>query len=167
MGVYCLYCETGRENRVGEGLTRSGFRVIPSLVELVIVKNKKSSHVVRQLLPGYVFFESEAALRAGDWATIKQDKHIYRPLSYVDGSKELRGDDLLFVELLERKRGLLGISKAIAEGTRVKIIDGPLKELEGKIIKVNRKRRCAEVAIESVGVVHRIWLSYELIKIHD
>jgi transcription antitermination factor NusG len=65
---------------------------------------------------------------------------------------------------LLRQNGKFGISKAVLEGTKVKIIDGPLKELEGKIIKVNKRRKCAEIEIETFGTINKIWLAYELIE---
>jgi transcription antitermination factor NusG len=102
-----------------------------------------------------------------DWKRIYGDEHIYKALNYADGTRELRGNDLRFALMLKRRNGRLAVSKAVQEGTKIKIIDGPLKELEGRIIKVNKRRNCAEIEIDTSGIINRIWLGFEMIKGED
>jgi transcriptional antiterminator NusG len=128
------------------------------------VKNGISRTVIRQLLPGYVFFSSENPLNSLEWKQLSDEDYIYKPLSYGDGTKELSGSDLSFVQLLLRNNGLLDISKAVTEGSKARIIDGPLKELEGQIVKVNKRRRCAELEVDAMGIIGKVWLSFELLE---
>ncbi len=58
----------------------------------------------------------------------------------MDNTKKLRGHDLEFIQWLKRQNGMIGISKAIQIGTKIKIIDGPLKKYEGNIIKINKRQ---------------------------
>jgi transcriptional antiterminator NusG len=164
MAVYCLWCETGCENRVGAGLERLGCRVIPAKSEELVVHRGISKKVWRQLLPGYVLFESSEPLNPLAWKRIYEDEHIYKALDYADGTRELMGNDLRFALMLKRRNGRLAVSKAVRTGTKIKIIDGPLKELEGKIIKVNKRRNCAEIEINASGIINRMWLGFEMIK---
>jgi transcriptional antiterminator NusG len=161
---YCLYCESGQERKVNASLEKLAFRIIPALAEQIVVRGGVSKKVTRHLLPGYVFFESEEPVRTAQWKELCESAHVYRPLGYSNGSKELMGSDIFFIQLLLRRQGKLEVSKAVEEGSRVKIIEGPLKELEGNIIKLNKNRRCAEVEIESFGIVHKVWLSYEVVE---
>jgi transcriptional antiterminator NusG len=164
MAVYCLWCETGCENRVGAGLEKLGCRVIPAKSEELVVHRGISKKVWRQLLPGYVLFESGEPLSPLTWKRIFGDEHIYKALNYTDGTRELRGNDLHFVRMLAKRYGRLPISKAIAEGTKIKIVEGPLKELEGRIIKVNKRRRCAEIEIDTGGMINKIWLGFQFVE---
>jgi transcription antitermination factor NusG len=77
----------------------------------------------------------------------------------------MRGSDLKFIQWLLRKNGVFEISKAIQEGSWVKIVSGPLQKYGGKIIRLNKKRHCAEIEIETFGTINKVWLSYELIEI--
>jgi len=146
---------------VEAGLTRAGYRVIPSRVLVNTVR--PGGVLVREeqaLLPGYVFLESPGE---PDWRVIRQQGDVLKPLAYADGTQALRGRDLAFVRFLEGSGGFLGLSRAVQEGTRIRVLDGPLKAWEGSIIRVNRRRQAAEVRIDGEGIVHTIWLPYEVL----
>lgn len=49
-------------------------------------------------------------------------------------------------------------------GKKIKIMEGPLKELEGKIVKINKKQKCAGIKIDGEKINNIIWLSYEIIE---
>jgi hypothetical protein len=91
-----------------------------------------------------------------------QHEDVYYPVIYGDGSICLRGHDLAFVQWLFRKDGYLEILKAVDDGIWVQIDEEALKEIGARVVGVNRKRQCAEVEIEALGKLHRMWLSYEL-----
>ena len=48
-------------------------------------------------------------------------------------------------------------------GNKIKIMEGPLKEWEGQIVKINKRQKCACVKIDGDGLKNTIWLSYEII----
>jgi len=167
VSVYCLFCKTGREADVAAALARAGFRAFGSEV---VVNNPRPGRVMlherRVLLPGYVFLESAAE---PDWKAMRASADpraadIIRVLSYGDGSMALRGRDLEFASFLRLHGGLIGLSRAAREGTRVRVIDGPLKRYEGSIVRVNSRRQSAEVRIDEAGIVRTIWLGYELVE---
>jgi transcription antitermination factor NusG len=53
----------------------------------------------------------------------------------------LRGEDLEFARRIQRRNGVIESSKAIREGTKIRIISGHLADYEGKIIKINKHDR--------------------------
>lgn len=161
IGIYCLFCRTGAEKEVETKLQSLGFTTISSVVERIVVKDGKTTRVLRPLLPSYVFLESS---QEPNWKEICEDKTILYPLRYSDDTTRLRGKDLDFIHWLQGKKEPLKISSAIQKGTYIKIIDGPLKEIKGRIRKFNKARRCAEVEIETDGFFNKVWLSYELIQ---
>ena len=158
--VYCIYCETSKENMVEALLQGLGYDVISALVERNTVKNKKMVKEFRSIIPGYVFFENGYE---PDWNEISKIKYVYYPLHYSDKSKGLKENDLHFIKWLKNNNGIIKISTAMEIGKKIKIMEGPLKELEGKIVKINKKQKCAGIKIEGENINAIIWLSYELI----
>ena len=73
-------------------------------------------------------------------------------------------NDLDFVKWLKGFNGKIKTSKAVEIGKKIKIIEGPLTDLEGKIVKINKKQKCVGIKIEGEGINNIVWLSYELIK---
>jgi transcriptional antiterminator NusG len=160
--VFCVFCETGREAKVQEALCKLGFRIIPAVAKRAVFKRKKETMELRPLVPGYVFFQYDCE---PEWKQVCRLKYVYYTLKYSDNSKALRGKDLEFVRWIMRRGSALEISKAVRVGTKVKIIDGPLKEWEGNIIKLNSRAKCAEVKIDTEGIIHTVWLSFEVINV--
>jgi transcriptional antiterminator NusG len=142
-------------------LSSLGYEIISSISERNVIKNGKTIKQFRPIVSGYVFFSSEME---PDWRTIIGFKDIFYPLRYSDDSKCLRGYDIAFVHWLIRHNGVIGVSKAIQCGTRIKIVEGPLKEYEGNIIKVNKRQKSVMIQIDTEGIINTVWLSYEYIK---
>ena len=138
-----------------------GLNVISSLVERNIIKNGKLVKALRSIIPGYVFFEYYLE---PDWDEIRKFKYIFYPLQYADNEKMLRDADLRFVKWLKGNNGRIKISKAMEVGKKIRILEGPLKEQEGKIVKINKRQKCAGVKLEGEGIKQVIWLSYEVIE---
>ena len=158
--MYCLFCETGFETKLEHRLEHSGYTIISSLSERNVVRNGKIVKELRPLIPGYIFISRE---QEPDWKELRGMAHIFYPLRYSDGGAQLRGGDLLFVRWLKQHKAI-GVSKAVQIGNYIKIVAGPLKEYEGKITKINKRRKCAEVLINTESIINKIWLSYELIE---
>jgi len=159
--VYRIFCETGRELKAQELLRGLGYGVIPSVAERMIFKHKKPVKELRPLLSGYVLFRYEGE---PDWKELDWQEYMYYALGYSNNSKALKNKDLEFAHWLMQRGGVAEISKAIQVGTKIKIIDGPLKDYEGNIVKINSRSKCAEVKIDDEGVIHTIWLSYEIME---
>ena len=159
--VFCIFCETSYENEVGAFLQNLGYNVISALVERKIFKCGKFIKEYRSIIPGYVFFENNCE---PDWNEICKFKYVYYPLQYANNQKMLNNNDLQFVKWLKGYNGKIKISNAVKAGNRLKFIDGPLSELEGLIVKLNKKQKCAGIKIEGEGIKSIIWLSYELVE---
>jgi transcriptional antiterminator NusG len=159
--VYCLACFSGQERTVEDFLKRSGYKVISAIAERYVVKRDKRCKEFRSLLPGYVFMIGD---ESPAWDIIIRFRYISRPLRYGDGSMCLRGGDLEFARWLQRHNGVIETSKVVQEGAKIKIISGPLMEYEGKIIKVNKRQKCAAVQIVSEKIPCTVWLSFDFIE---
>ncbi len=110
----------------------------------------------RPLIPGYVFIYTE---EEPQFDKIKTITDVYKILSYEDGTKELAGKDLKYAEWLYKYKGRIGPSKALVEGSTVKITHGPLKDGIGKVVRLDRHKRRAWVEFEFAGRKQKISLS--------
>jgi transcriptional antiterminator NusG len=143
-------------------ITGLKLNVIAAFSERYVVKNGKSKKETRPLIPGYVFFSCRGA---PDWKKIDWIPAVYKPLSYADNSFALRGRDLEFIASLMKNNGVYKISRAVSEGSKIRIIDGPLKDFEGNIIKVNRRKGKALIRIPGDSILNNIWLGIELLDL--
>jgi transcription antitermination factor NusG len=67
--------------------------------------------------------------------------------------------------MLFRSGGNIGLSTAYFDkGNRIKILDGFLKDYEGYITNVNRKKKTVEVTVNLQGKRAIMWLGYELVE---
>ena len=85
--------------------------------------------------------------------------------------RDMEGDDYELDEFipvtdaeLNLIRSICGeISKGVKEGSRVRIVSGPLVGLQGNVQKLNTHHRCALVRLEMFGRSLDVWLSFEII----
>lgn len=56
------------------------------------------------------------------------------------------------------------MSSAVKVGSMIEFIDGPLKNLNGRITKVNKSRRQVQVSFGSEnGIISKVWCSMEFV----
>lgn len=159
----CLFCTTGKERLVSRGIETAcpGVRTLIARQEKhKTVQGKKIRETVL-LLPGYVFFRAECS--AEPYATFPRE-HVLRLLTTGENRQwQLAGEDEKFAAWLFQCDGLLGFSKAYKEQDRIRIVSGPLKDLEGQILRIDRRGRSGQVALEFNGRRVKVWLGFELI----
>lgn len=163
MAYACIYCRTGGEEQLVRDLQMSRPEVTamnPTKLRYRRVNGKPISEKVA-LFPGYIFLRLP-----GDYPThrLKLSGLLYKLLRDSDNDWRLSGADRAFAEKLFDTDGVLGFSKAYYEGDRIRIVDGPLKALEGSIIRVNHRKRTAQVQLSIQGMDMSVWLGFELME---
>lgn len=159
----CFFCKTGCEQTLANDLNHN----IRSADFLVAQKksrrriNGRMSEETVVLFPGYVFFRSYEDM---DPALLKGWPSLLKILTNSDGSWQLVGEDYRFAEWLFAQGGIIGFSKALIIGERLRILNGPLMGHEGQIIKVNRRFQNCLVILTFEDRVFKVWLGYELIS---
>lgn len=115
----------------------------------------------RRLMPGYVFFDADTEPM---WNRILKDSAVLKLLSYGDGEYALRGTDLEFIDWIKKNNGIIEMSSAVKVGSMIEFVSGPLKDMNGKIIKINRSRRQVQVSFGSEnGIISKVWCSMEFV----
>lgn len=118
------------------------------------------------LFPGYLFLQTEYIER------------LFHALKYVPKLTKIlgTGEEFVPVEPSEEKmlkrllneEYVIEISSGYIVGETVHIIDGPMKELEGTIKKINRHKRIATIELEMFGRLTEVSLGLEIVsKVKD
>ena len=89
-------------------------------------------------------------------------QNVIKTLS-MEGDWRLHGTDEEFARWLFRYNGLLNLSQAYRDGDRIRIISGPLKDMTGKIRRVDKRGMSGQVLLSFNGREIPTWLSFELI----
>ena len=156
----CLFVKTGQERTVAEMMGTC----FPSIEAHAVVQLKhQSRNGVRRyasgiMLPGYVLFHAQSDMPVSQILTITS---AYRILKYCDDDWHLRDNDLSFAEWIFQNQGEIGVSVAYMEGDQVQIKKGPLKTVQGQIIRIDKRNRNALVSLGMNKQVFKVWLAFE------
>lgn len=159
----CIFCKTGKENILANYIQTYNKNVCAKAANQTM---RYSSQGVTRLqndviLRGYVFIKTSAD---ADLKRLLPINDILAVLSYSDGDWRLWGDDLEFAKWIFKYNGVLPLSKAYMVGDRIFIADGPLKDLEGNITRIDKRNRSGQVTIHIAGREQKVWLGFDIVK---
>ena len=159
----CLFCLTGKEQIVADRIQTAcpDVRAITMRQLKYRTRHKVKSREEVIVLPSYVFFRAPVDLEPLAEFPLE---NVIRLLCTDDGVWQLYGEDQDFVRWLFQYEGLLGFSQAYQEGDRIRIISGPLKNLEGRITRVDKRGKSGQVVISFHEREIPIWLGFELVQ---
>ena len=159
----CLFCKTGKEQNVAEQIQTTCPNVRATVMRQLKYRTYKKIKTREEaiLLPSYVFFEAPSSMEPSIELPMQ---NVIRVLSMDSGIWQLQGEDERFVRWLFQYDGLLGFSKAYKEGDRIRIISGPLKDMEGKIRRVDKRGMSGQVILSFYGKDVPVWLGFELVR---
>ena len=157
----CMFCKSGQEIRLAAASEKcwQGMRA-----RAVCALKRRSRNGVRSLenevmLPGYIFYEADDGCRPKP----PLPEGIFRILTTLDGDCRLLGRDEWFAGWVLKNDGEIGISHAHRVGDRIQIRQGPLKDLEGSILRIDRRNKNGQVRLEIEGREIKVWLPFELV----
>lgn len=160
----CLFCMTGKERAVAERIHHE----LPNVCTVTARQEKhksvhgKKTKVETIMLPGYVFFKAPIDMQP---TSCFPSEGVLRILTMDDGIWQLTGSDEQFVHRLFECDGLLGFSKAYKVGDQIRMLSGPLKDMEGQIIRVDKRGRSGQVLLQFNGRSMPVWLGFDLIQV--
>ena len=158
----CVFCITGKEQALADRIQST----CPNVQAITMRQMKYRTHkkVKTQeeaiVLPGYIFFKAPVDMEPSECFP-RQD--ILRVLTPEKWHWQLMGEDEKFAHWLFQYNGLLDFSKAYREGDRIKIISGPLKDMEGQITRIDKRGCSGQVVLSFNGKSIPVWLGFELI----
>ncbi|MBR5419952.1 MAG: hypothetical protein IK115_02260 [Lachnospiraceae bacterium] len=163
---YVIWTETGKEDdaakELAEHLSPEIYRGcwVPKRVE----RQKRHGALVnveKALFPGYFFLDCDDPLpvitimhRLERFRLLLKSGDCYQPIS--------REDEQLIRRLTDRN-GKLNVSLIRVNEGQLRVVDGPLKNLEQYITKLNLHKRKVLVEMELFDQKHSFWAAVEII----
>jgi transcriptional antiterminator NusG len=161
---YVLQTLGGREFKIEEAIKKIGLNSLKSYLprkKIKIKKNKITKEVISPLYPGYMFI-----LGKWDVNDAKNILNIPGAVKFIGGinlpKKIMQEEKELILKIT--KDGFIGYSKVIKDGSKIKVISGPLKEFEGTIESVDRRKQRAVVRLSLLNRPIKVSLGFEFIE---
>lgn len=159
----CAFCATGREEAAARFIEKDCPGVRATAVRQVKRRsvNGSTSLITQVAFPGYVFLEAEPG---NEYIFRIRGDSAARLLTSRDHNWRLYGPDERFARWIFSLNGLISLSKAYREGDRVKVVSGPLKDLEGSILRVDKRNQSGQVALMFHNRLVKAWLGFEFVE---
>jgi transcriptional antiterminator NusG len=161
---YVLHVISGKENTIEKFISKLGTDSLKPFLPRKKLKIRKSGitkDIIKPLYPGYIFI-------IGIWNLNEAKKIVKLPgaVKFIGGLYSpgtLKNDEKEIINKII-KDGVAEYSKVVKEGTKIKIISGPLKELEGVIQSVDRRKQKAIVSLPLLNSIVKVTLGFEYMK---
>ncbi|MCL2793036.1 MAG: antiterminator LoaP [Spirochaetaceae bacterium] len=168
MEYYVIQLLTGKEESflkyARNSLQEKNIRFFWLRRELFIKKAGITKKSVSSIFPGYIFIESDT-VSYDFYKNIRKFPGFCRFLRDNDDIRPLPNDDKKFVYQLSLNGEIAGISKIyFNKDDKIKVISGPMKGLEGEIVKVDKRKKRAKIKLKLYEDSFLIDFGFELIE---
>jgi len=131
---------------------------------LPIKKEGKVKISLKPLFPGYLFLEEEMIPSSLYWL-LKRIPGFIRFLKSNQDIEPLEGETLRMIQQLLHFGEIVQTSKVFFdENNRIKVTQGPLKGMEGLIIKVDKRKRRAKIQLKLYEDSFLVDFGFDLIE---
>ena len=163
---HVLQVQGGKEEYVKKFLSENFTGVIPFLPKRILLERRrgKMERIVKPLFPGYLFFTGHFT---HENLTLLHKATFFKKILYNESCEFARipHREMEFLFSLTGGSDFVDISDAaFDENDRIRVISGPLKEMEFSITKVDRRRQRVTAVIEFFNEFREITLSYDVIE---
>lgn len=172
MEWHALFVETGNEEKV-KSLLEVKFEDyegdISFVIPRLIINERRQgvwNEVVKKMLPGYLLIRGNIGIEE------------YYMFKGIPGVLKLLRSGGEFTPIPKREIEVLGTllsegdvikpsTITFDEGDKVKVVDGPLKGLEGIIVHINKRKGRAKIKLDFLGGERKIDVGVNIIKSND
>ncbi|MGA1863605.1 MAG: transcription termination/antitermination protein NusG [bacterium] len=148
---YVLKTISRRESQIKnkiDKLFNNYFNMLIPLKKLLHTKNGNLVKTVYPLFPGYIFLHKEVHAFIDEIVNIKLRQSI-KPFCFNDKPAKVKPEEMQYLDSIINEHGIVPLSKGIFhESDNVEILSGPLKDFNGTIIFINRKKFEAKVRVK-------------------
>lgn len=168
MQYYILQVATGREQTFVDNVKK----LVPYLTEkhtfiyltreLTIRRQGKIMRELQPMFPSYIIVQTVNEIDSFTLAALKKVPGFYHFLNSNTDIKPLNAHDLQIIQHFMGLGPKIGQSLVrFDENDRIVVIEGPLKGIEGNIIKVDKRKQRAKIRVDFGGSSHTMDLSFE------
>ncbi|MGI6486210.1 MAG: antiterminator LoaP [Tepidanaerobacteraceae bacterium] len=163
---FVIYTLTGNEDRVKKLIStiypREEVKPLVPSRRLKEIKQGVETVKTRTMFPGYVFIETNLSNEL--YRSMMRIPSIVKLLKVDSEPVPVPDEEMHPILKLTADSEIIGFSKGIRIGTKVKIIDGPLKSFEGRIISIDARKGRAKVCLDLLGEGKRVDLGLVVLK---
>ena len=124
-------------------------RIIYLQREMTIFRKGIKAKEIQPVFPGYVFIELNNSINQEIFSIVRHTPNFYRFLRSNQDVRELSGNDLEIVKhFLDFGETAKESIVFFNDQDRIVVTKGPLKGLEGNIIKVDKRKKRAKIQID-------------------
>lgn len=173
MNYYFMACKTGGEEKLRAHLNKFFARELDDDNDVLVfipmrrmIDRRKGKKIMNDhpILPGYLLLSSEEDLQKFI-RDVYSLPGCYGFLRNLDNTIDLRGPDYQYAAWIMHNKGTIKPSKAVYKKDEpIKIIEGPMKDFMGKIVKVDYRHSRALVEFEFAEVIRRVSMPIEFIE---
>jgi transcriptional antiterminator NusG len=168
MQYYTIHVLTASEDDFARRLLPvlgAGRLIVPQKM-MPIRRRGKNTQKLMPVFPGYVFIESEDILgELEPYWMIRRTPGFIRFLRESSAPTPLSDRDVLLLRRFISFGEYADTSKVtFDENERIVVLEGPLKGLEGHIVKVNRRKGRAKILLDMYGEAFPIDLGFEVVE---
>lgn len=156
--IHALQVVTGEEEAVLRRLSGLKTKFYFPKAKRQIRRGGKWRLEEHAVMPGYLFAETE-----------KLDADQYFRMKYMPGVIRILGEPTPLSEEESRwirwlcREHPIELSSVYKDGDEVLIMSGPLKNLEGRIERINYRSRKAQITVKTFDVTHKITLGLDVL----
>ena len=157
--MYVLQVYTGRENLIRVNLPGA---LAPSEDRLER-RGGRIRTVRRVLIPGYVFLDVPEITAEAYYSA----RRIPGVLAFLGGGlrpEPMPPDEAEYIRILSNGGSPLEASDVLQEGGTVEVVRGPLKGMEGRIVRADRRAMRVTVELSMYGRARRVSLSANFLR---
>lgn len=162
---HAVFVVTGDEDNVKERLKYRFGEQYSFLVPKRKLRERKGgiwSYNVRNLFPGYVLLNGN--IDVNSYYGFKNIPGLLRILKSGNDVLKIEMDEIQILSRLMCNSEVIGISEVLIENGLVRVVDGPLLNMEGIIQGINHRKGRARVILEFLGQERIVELGVSVLK---
>jgi len=162
---YVIQTRAGNEEKVKKKLEKQKIENLLTLLpkrKLWIRRKGDFFYELKPLFPGYFFIQAKM-----DPLTVKAIKKVsgvIRILGNKKSPQEVPPEEMKIIFSLMQEQNIIPPSQAFFVNERIKIIAGPLADMEGRIVSVDKRKKRVKIKLPFFNTYKEVYLSFELVE---
>lgn len=163
---YVAQTKAGDEKKIKtkvEKLNLKGLKTFLPQRKLIIRKRGEFLYELKPLFPGYFFINIEM-----EPAVLNKLNEIRGLIKILGNEKRLpqqvNPEEMELIFSLIKEDNIIPPSKAFFVNDRIRIVAGPLAELEARILSVDKRKKRVKVKLPFFNTYKDVYLSFEIIE---